>query len=284
MTLDIYESIKSISEKIYYTYVTLAKEEINNGTNTIKYTELLKSINILKQIESSIYKKIKNEEVLKELIIKLYQETKEEINIEKPLHSKEKIIFNDNLREKTVYMRISNKLFNILAKNYENDKIYLVSQNNTDKYFLNILDEIILEQKNDYYKNILINSKYEYAFINSNEEDNLKLDEDYEEIISSKIFLEITKYIKKISVLSEKSFFHPLNSRRILLTFTYVRSLLIQINEEDYKHLKETINIMLEHEIIKNSYGTMCFIAMLDYYYEDKRKYTQNGYSFKRKI
>ena len=45
--LDIYKSIQSISEKIYYTYIALAQEEIKNGINSIRYIELLKSVNIL---------------------------------------------------------------------------------------------------------------------------------------------------------------------------------------------------------------------------------------------
>ena len=186
-------------------------------------------------------------------------------------------------------MRISNKLSSIFIKFYIDDAnidktVYFIGESTRDKYFLDFLDELIVEQKSSYLKNVLINSKYEYAFINCGEYDNQKPSEDYDELISAKNFLELTKYIKKMSVMSEKSFFHPINSRRILLTFTYVRSLVIQMREEEYRHLKETIDIMLEHKVIKDSYGTRCFIAMLDYYYEDKRKYSKKGYSFKRKI
>ena len=78
--LDIYKSIQSISEKIYYTYIALAQEEIKNGINSIRYIELLKSVNILKSIEDSIYKKIekntiKNKEYVRNLLLKLYQDS-----------------------------------------------------------------------------------------------------------------------------------------------------------------------------------------------------------------
>lgn len=293
-SLDIYKSILSISEKIYYTYIALAQEEIKNGINSIRYKELLKSVNILKSIEDSIYKKIekntiKNKEYVRNLLLKLYQDSEEEIDLERTLHSPERIIFNDNLGRKAISMRISNKLSSIFIKFYIDDAnidktVYFIGESTRDKYFLDFLDELIVEQKSSYLKNVLINSKYEYAFINCGEYDNQKPSEDYDELISAKNFLELTKYIKKMSVMSEKSFFHPINSRRILLTFTYVRSLVIQMREEEYRHLKETIDIMLEHKVIKDSYGTRCFIAMLDYYYEDKRKYSKKGYSFKRKI
>ncbi len=292
--LDIYTSIKSISEKIYYIYIALAQEEIKNGTNSIKYMKLLETANILKNIENLVYKEIekntiRNKEYVRKLLLKLYQDSEEKINLEKTLHSPERIIFNDNIGEKAISMRISNKLSSIFMKYYIDDvnidkTAYFIGESTRDKYFLDFLDDLIIEQKSKYFKNILINSKYEYAFINCSEYENQKPSKDYNDLISAKNFLEITKYIKKMSVLSEKSFFHPINSRRILLTFTYVRSLAIQMKEEEYKNLKETIDIMLEHKVIKDSYGTRCFITMLNYYYEDKEKYLKNGYSFKRKI
>ncbi len=292
--LNIYISIQTISEKIYYIYIALAQEENKNGINSVKYKELLETVNTLKNIENSIYKEIekntiRNKEYVRKLLLKLYQDSEEKINLERTLHSPERIIFNDNLGKKAISMRISNKLSSIFMKHYIDDAnidktVYFIGESTRDKYFLDFLDELIIEQKIRYFKKNLINSKYEYAFINCSEYDNQKPSEDYDELISAKNFLELTKYIKKMSVMSEKSFFHPINSRRILLTFTYVRSLVIQMREEEYRHLKETIDIMLEHKVIKDSYGTRCFIAMLDYYYEDKRKYLKNDYSFKRKF
>lgn len=67
--LDIYKSIQSISEKIYYTYIALAQEEIKNGINSTRYKELIKSVNILKSIEDSIYKEIEKN-TIKNLKIK----------------------------------------------------------------------------------------------------------------------------------------------------------------------------------------------------------------------
>ena len=219
--LDIYKSIQSISEKIYYTYIALAQEEIKNGINSIRYIELLKSVNILKSIEDSIYKKIekntiKNKEYVRNLLLKLYQDSEEEIDLERTLHSPERIIFNDNLGRKAISMRISNKLSSIFIKFYIDDAnidktVYFIGESTRDKYFLDFLDELIVEQKSSYLKNVLINSKYEYAFINCGEYDNQKPSEDYDELISAKNFLELTKYIKKMSVMSEKSFFHPIN-------------------------------------------------------------------------
>ena len=159
-SLDIYKSILSISEKIYYTYIALAQEEIKNGINSIRYKELLKSVNILKSIEDSIYKKIekntiKNKEYVRNLLLKLYQDSEEEIDLERTFHSPERIIFNDNLGRKAISMRISNKLSSIFMKFYIDDAnidktVYFIGESTRDKYFLDFLDELIAEQKSSY--------------------------------------------------------------------------------------------------------------------------------------
>jgi hypothetical protein len=286
-----YEKLKSYALCIFVLYKKLARLEFEYKEETKEYEDTIKLINKLKKKEESIYDEIRAKNDNK-LVLSLSTIASRDLLGDK-FTSKSKSIFDtsylfsDKLKDTDIIpMRISYKLIDIFRHQYIKDtatfNIYDTYTPMRDKQFLDVLTEQIQDEEYKAYRKMLIDAKYDYAYVNSKDVEELK---DYDKELEENEYLDliatlgtIVEYKDKFKTLSMKTLMSPNNKRRLILDINYIRANALSIPEIQLLSLKETIKA--EEELTE---GMNFFLSIIDLAINEKQDYDENDYPFERK-
>ncbi len=286
-----YEKLKSYALYIFVLYKKLARLEFEYKEETKEYEDTIKLINKLKKKEESIYDEIRAKNDNK-LVLSLSTIASRDLLGDK-FTSKSKSIFDtsylfsDKLKDTDIIpMRISYKLIDIFRHQYIKDtatfNIYDTYTPMRDKQFLDVLTEQIQDEEYKAYRKMLIDAKYDYAYVNSKDVEELK---DYDKELEENEYLDliatlgtIVEYKDKFKTLSMKTLMSPNNKRRLILDINYIRANALSIPEIQLLSLKETIKA--EEELTE---GMNFFLSIIDLAINEKQDYDENDYPFERK-
>lgn len=292
--ININENLLNISYLISSCYKSLSNLELEGLENTEEYSEILKRIEILTNIEDEYYNiyynicethSIKITTLVNEVYKRLHKKFKEK-NIEL-LTKPEVIIFNQFDTSDISILRIINKLsrYKMNLELYKNlseindfdfknqsETSSKISSLITSMAFFKSLDDInrildieIKNNANDSEKrNLLIEAKYDY---NSIYENNFQIS-NYtylKKAISRYTRINLLKYLqKKVSKINYLMSTNEKNKRKILLTRINIRAKLLNLDFEDKELLKNEIQKSIQNGDIDNLYGTNMFLELIE--------------------
>ncbi len=296
------ESIFSVSYAICSNYKSLAQLESNSLEGTKKYNTLLKGTKLLKEIESKLYNIYfsvcnagitENKRLALEAINNLSKKTLTN-NFEK-IDTSELIIYNEINTLDLSLLRIINRVTNYdinlqvrekidnksLGKNGLIDpkiikeviltltkKMNLIKTIDNIERILNI--EIIDNRNDEETRKKLVKAKYDYYSMFEHNFNMLGYEE-FKKQISIVTRDNLIDFLKdKMSKINIETSFTKENKRKILLTTTYIRAKLLNVDDEDKEILKKQIQNLIDQQRIQDSYVTKLFIKLIDQSYYDK--------------
>ena len=287
-----YERLKTYAIYIYVLYKKLARLELEYKTKTKEYEDTIELINKLKKKEEEIYSEIKaenNEKLPLAISIVASQDL-----LGKKFNTNTSIfdtsyLFSDKIKNiDVVPMRISYKLIDIFRHQYIKDNatfnIYDTYTPIRDKHFLDVLTEQINDIKYKEFRKLLIDAKYDYAFVNSKDVQELKeYDEEKEENENLDVIATlgaILEYKEKFKKLNIKTIQNPKNQRRLILDVNYIRANALSV--PDYQIMAVQDMIKNEDETLTD--GTKFFLNVLNLALEDKNKFEEGDIPYIRKF
>ena len=287
-----YEKLKLYAIYIYALYKKLARLEYEYKLNTKEYEDTIILINKLKKQEEAIYNEIKaknNEKLSLSLsVIASKDLLGEKFDMKKSIFETS-YLFSDKLKNMDVVpMRISYKLIDMFRHQYIKDaatiNIYDTYAPIRDKHFLDILTDQISDEEYKEYRKLLINAKYDYAYVNSKDVIELReYDKDAEENENLDVIATLgtmIEYKEKFKKLSLKTLQNPNNQRRLILDINYIRANALSV---------PNIQIMALQEMVKNedkilSEGSKFFLNILDIALQDKNTFDEGEIPYTRKF
>ena len=176
-----------------------------------------------------------------------------------------------------IVMRISSKIIDIFRhmhhKNPAALNVYDTYEPLRDKYFIDVLDSQIDDEEYQNYRKLLINTKYDYAFVFDKDIKELRdYDEDLEDYENIDLVVgrgTIMQYKEKFEKLDNKSLLNPKNMKRFILDINYIRACALGISEENIEMIKM---IILKENPIPNE-GLSVFLNILNIAIEDKNSF-----------
>ena len=287
-----YERLKTYAIYIYVLYKKLARLELEYKTKTKEYEDTIELINKLKKKEEEIYSEIKaenNEKLPLAISIVASQDL-----LGKNFNTNTSIfntsyLFSDKIKNiDVVPMRISYKLIDIFRHQYIKDNatfnIYDTYTPIRDKHFLDVLTEQINDEEYKEFRKLLIDAKYDYAFVNSKDVQELKeYDEEKEENENLDVIATlgaILEYKEKFKKLNLKTLMSPKNQRRLILDINYIRANALSV--PDYQIMAVQDMIKNEDETLTD--GTKFFLNVLNLALEDKNKFEEGDIPYIRKF
>lgn len=295
---DIYLSLRNIDSTLYYLYRKLEILELNHKENSEEYDSILKTIEYYKKIEDGICYIVYNTSNPQLMLGLAADATLEMCGTKAPtklIHDPSFIVNNKIHPEDLVSMRISARMHDLyihfeLKKDKDNIvEIFDTFYPQKTKYFLDILTEQSNDPSFKEYRKILLDAKYDFAFVNYKESICNKIkDENIISANSFRNFTELIEYVDKYSKLNKATMLYPKNIRRFLLGINYIRANLIQMQESNINDLKTIVDFIIsssedENGIVKKE-GITAFGEILSFAEEDKEKYNREGFSFKRRF
>lgn len=289
--LEHYATLKTFSSVIYCLYRKLARLELNGQVDSVEYENVLKLIDKIKANEKEYYENLStlgDEKFILSFNVIAQKDVLGETNITRPLHDSSYLFSNKVKDEDIIVMRISSKITDIFRHMYYKDAVTLNVYDTfapiRDKYFLDVLDSQIGDSEYSNYKKMLINAKYDYAFINDKdilelrEYDEEKAKEDNMEVLIG--LGTILDYKEKFSKLNNKTLLHPINRRRLLLDIDFIRASALSVPSEKI----EMIKYVIESQEDKINEGLQVFLNILDISLEDKNNFDEGDIPYKRKF
>ena len=287
-----YEKIKTYALYIYILYKKLARLEFEHKLNTKEYEDTLNLINKLKIKEEEIYNEIKSKNseklVLSLSVIASKDLLGDKFDMKKSIFDTS-YLFSDKLKTMDVVpMRISYKLVDIFRHQYIKDdatfNIYDTYAPIRDKHFLDVLTTQIEDDDYKSYRKLLIDAKYDYAYVNSKDVQELRdYDKENEENQCIELIATlgpIMDYKEKFKKLSLKTLQNPNNQRRLILDINYIRANAISVPDYQIMALKE----MIKNEEQTLSEGSKFFVGILDIALEDKNTFEEGDIPYTRKF
>ena len=287
-----YGKLKTYALYIFVLYKKLARLEYEYKENTKEYEDTIKLINRLKKKEESLYEEIKQKNnsklILSLSVIASKDLLGEKFDIKTKSIFDTAYLFSDKLKDTDVIpMRISYKLIDIFRHQYIKDpatfNIYDTYAPMRDKQFLDVLTEQIQDEEYTAYRKMLINAKYDYAYVNSKNVEELK---DYDKELEENEYIDliatlgtIVEYKDKFKKLSMKTIMSPNNQRRLILDINYIRANALSVPEIQLQAFKEMIK--QEEELTE---GMKFFLSIIDLAINDKENYDENDYPYERKF
>lgn len=287
-----YEKLKTHALYIYVLYKKLARLEFEHKLNTKEYEDTLNLINKLKIKEEEIYNEIKSKNseklVLSLSVIASKDLLGDKFDMKKSIFDTS-YLFSDKLKTMDVVpMRISYKLVDIFRHQYIKDdatfNIYDTYAPIRDKHFLDVLTTQIEDDDYKSYRKLLIDAKYDYAYVNSKDVQELRdYDKENEENQCIELIATlgpIMDYKEKFKKLSLKTLQNPNNQRRLILDINYIRANAISVPDYQIMALKE----MIKNEEQTLSEGSKFFVGILDIALEDKNTFEEGDIPYTRKF
>ena len=287
-----YAKLKTYATYIYVLYKKLARLEFENKTNSKEYEDTIILINKLKKKEEEIYNEI-NEKNNEKLPLSLSVIASKELLGDK-FDMKKSIfdrcyLFSDKLKKMDVIpMRISYKLIDMFRHQYIKDdatfNIFDTYAPIRDKHFLDVLTSQIEDENYREYRKMLIDAKYDYAYVNSKDVLELRdYDKDKEENENLDVIATLgtmIEYKDKFKRLSLKTLQNPNNQRRLILDINYIRANALSVPDYQILALKE----MIQNEEQNLSEGSKIFLSILDITLQDKESFEEGDIPYKRKF
>ena len=262
-------------------YQRLARLEYENKVDTLEYENILDKLVMMKEVEMSYY----------EMLTKLYDckqilgfnvIAKKEIsckNSEIKLIHDPSFLFSDNLKiNDIIAMRVSAKIADIFRHMYYTNpadiNVYDTYGPIRDKYFLDVLTSQIDDSEYKKYRKMLIDTKYNFAFIyDKNILELLEYDEEDEENEIIDLIASLGTKLNNSILLNEK------NSKRFLLDINYIRACALATPIEYLESLKYSIEI---NDNINE--GDLVFIKILEMAIDDKNNFDENDIPYTRRF
>jgi hypothetical protein len=198
-------------------------------------------------------------------------------------------LFSDKLKKMDVIpMRISYKLIDMFRHQYIKDdatfNIFDTYAPIRDKHFLDVLTSQIEDENYREYRKMLIDAKYDYAYVNSKDVLELRdYDKDKEENENLDVIATLgtmIEYKDKFKRLSLKTLQNPNNQRRLILDINYIRANALSVPDYQILALKE----MIQNEEQNLSEGSKIFLSILDITLQDKESFEEGDIPYKRKF
>lgn len=285
-----YNRLKMYAMFIYTMYRRLAKFEYEGKRDSVNYLKTLETINNLKQSEKEYYDTLCRLGDKKQLLIYNILSQKEmlgQISQPKQIYDPSYLFSNKLKSSDVILMRVSAKITDLFRHMHYQDpatlNIYDTYAPIRDKYFLDVLSSQIDDFEYKDYRKMLIDAKYNYAFVYDKDVCELldydKEDEDNENIDLIVSLGTVLEYKDKFAKLNNRTLLSPNNRKRFLLDVNYIRACALGVPNEYLEVLKYSIEGQKEI-----SEGSMVFVKILEMAIEDKNIFDEGDIPYKRKF
>lgn len=287
-----YSTIKLYSSMIYCLYKKLARLEIEGKYNSEEFKRTLKLINKLKISETNYYQFLSTlgdeKYILSYNVIAKKEALGDVSSAKKPLNDASYLFSPKASANDIIVMRISSKITDVFRHMYHKDpatlNVYDTYEPLRDKYFLDVLDSQIDDKEYSKYKKLLINAKYDYAFVFDKDIKELReYDEEKEDNENINLIIgvgSLMQYKEKFEKLDNKTLLSPKNMRRFILDINYIRACALSISEESI----EMIKMVILKENPNPNEGLSVFLNILNVAIEDKNNFDEGDIPYKRKF
>ena len=286
-----YKQLKTFSMLIYAMYKKLARLEFEHKLDSPEYENTLKLIAKLKKAEADYYlmlTKTYDEKQILAFNVIAQKDMLGRVSSDKPIHEPSYLFSSKLKTDHVVVMRISSKITDIFRHMYYKEpaviNVYDTYGPMRDKYFLDVLSSQIDDYEYKDFRKMLINAKYDYAFVNDkdvcelldfNEED--EENENMDLIVSLGTVLE---YKDKFAKLNNATLMSEKNRKRFLLDVDYIRASALGVPREHLEVLKYT----LQCQESSLSEGSKVFVKILEMTLEDKDIFDEGDIPYRRKF
>jgi hypothetical protein len=277
---------------IYCLYKKLARLELEGKYNSEEFKKTVKLINKIKISETNYYQFLSTlgdeKYILSYNVIAKKEALGDVSTKKKPLNDVSYLFSPKADANDIIAMRISSKITDIFRHMYHKDpatlNVYDTYEPLKDKYFLDILDSQIDDEEYFKYKKLLVNAKYDYAFVFDKDIKELReYDEELEDNQNIDLVVgigSIMEYKEKFQKLDTKTLLNPKNMKRLILDINYIRACALSIPEENI----EMIKIVTLNENPNPSEGLNVFLNILNMAIEDKNNFDEGDIPYKRKF
>ena len=287
-----YSTIKLFATMIYCLYKKLARLELEGKYNSEEFKKTVKLINKIKISETNYYQFLSTlgdeKYILSYNVIAKKEALGDVSTKKKPLNDVSYLFSPKADANDIIAMRISSKITDIFRHMYHKDpatlNVYDTYEPLKDKYFIDILDSQIDDEEYFKYKKLLVNAKYDYAFVFDKDIKELReYDEELEDNQNIDLVVgigSIMEYKEKFQKLDTKTLLNPKNMKRLILDINYIRACALSIPEENI----EMIKMVTLNENPNPSEGLNVFLNILNMAIEDKNNFDEGDIPYKRKF
>ena len=287
-----YSTIKLYATMIYCLYRKLSRLEQEGKYNSEEFKETLKLINKIKVAETNYYQFLSSlgdeKYILSYNVIAKKEALGDVSSSKKPLNDASYLFSPKASPNDIIVMRISSKITDAFRHMYHKDpatlNVYDTYEPLRDKYFLDVLDYQIDDDEYSNYKKMLINAKYDYAFVFDKDIKELReYDEELEDNENIDLIVGIgtlMQYKEKFEKLDNKTLLSKKNMKRFILDINYIRACALSISEESIEMLK----MVILKENPTPTEGLKVFLNILNVSIEDKKIFDEGDIPYKRKF
>lgn len=286
-----YNQLKVYSIFIYSLYQKLAKLEYEYKLDSDEYENTLNIIARVKKAESDYYEKLVKQYGKKQILafnVIAQKEMLGQPSSDKPIHDPAFLFSNKLKKTDVMTMRISAKITDIFRHLYHTNpaaiNVYDTYGPIRDKYFLDVLTSQIEDSEYKDYRKLLIEAKYDYAFVyDKSVSELLDYDEEDEENENMDLVVSlgtVLEYKDKFAKLNNATLLSENNRRRFLLDVDYIRASALGAPLE---HL-ELLKYSLESQKEPMSEGTLVFSRILDMAIEDRDIFDEGDIPYTRRF
>lgn len=285
-----YNQLKMYSIFIYSMYQKLARLEFENKLDSVEYENTLVTIARIKRVEKEYYEKLVKLLGEKQILVFNVIAQKEMLgkaSPDKPIHDPSFLFSNKLKKSDVMTMRISSKITDIFRHLYYTNpatiNIYDTYGPIRDKYFLDVLSSQIEDSEYKDYRKMLIDAKYDFAFVyDKSVSELLDFDEEDEENENIDLIVSlgtVLEYKDKFDKLNNATLMSEKNRRRFLLDVDYIRASALAVPLEHLEVLKYTIDTQSD-----KSEGTSVFSKILEMTIEDKDNFDEIDIPYTRRF
>ncbi len=286
-----YNQLKMYSTFIYSMYRKLARLEFEYKLDSIEYEKTLEIIERLKKAESKYYEMLTRIYDKKHILVFNVIAQKDVLGKATeyiPIHDISYLFSNKIKQTDVMTMRVSAKITDIFRHIHYNNpadiNVYDTYGPFRDKYFLDVLSSQIEDSEFSDYRKMLIDAKYDFAFIyDKSVSELLEIDEEDEENENMDLVASlgtVLDYKDKFAKLNNSVLMSEKNRRRFLLDVDYIRACALATPREYLENLKYT----LESQKEPLSEGSLVFCRILDMALEDKDFFEEGDIPYTRRF
>lgn len=286
-----YKQLKLFSTLIYTMYRKLARLEFEHKLDSPEYEDTLKIIAKLKKSENDYYMmltKLYGEKQILAFNVIAQKDMLGRVSSDKAIHEVAYLFSSKLKKEDVMIMRISSKITDIFRHMYYKEpaviNVYDTYGPIRDKYFLDVLSSQIDDSEYKDFRRMLINAKYDYAFVNDKDVcELLDYDEEKEENENMDLIVSlgtVLEYKDKFAKLNNATLMSEKNRKRFLLDVDYIRASALGVPNEQLEVLKYTIL----NQGANMSEGSQVFVRILEMAMEDKDIFDEGDIPYKRRF
>lgn len=286
-----YNQLKTYSIFIYSLYQKLARLEYEHKVDGFEYEKTIDLISRIKKAENEYYEKLAllyGEKKILAFNVIAQKEMLGQTSQTKPIHDPAFLFSNKLKKNDVMTMRISAKIADIFRHMYYKNpaaiNVYDTYGPIRDKYFLDVLTSQIEDSEYKDYRKMLIDAKYDYAFVyDKSVSELLEIDEEDEENENMDLVVSlgtVLEYKDKFAKLNNSTLMSEKNRRRFLLDVDYIRASALGAPREHLEVLKYTLETQKE----PLSEGSWVFCRILDMALEDKDFFDEGDIPYTRRF